>query len=125
MPATNFVTGDNPDSYRDAAPIKIVPPSLAALARGRRDTPNAQVNLYLDGKNHAIPSSPPGQIPSEEPGLVAGWLHRVTFTTSTARRLGVIPPYRFDFQLNPQDNDSTNLTVSRYSRQQEIITIKF
>jgi hypothetical protein len=24
-------------------------------------------------------------------------------------------PYRLDFQLNPQDNDSTNLTVSRYS----------
>jgi hypothetical protein len=37
VPATNFVTGD-----KFAAPIKLVPPSLAALARGRRDTRNAQ-----------------------------------------------------------------------------------
>jgi hypothetical protein len=27
VPAINFVTGDNPDSYRDAAPIKFVPRS--------------------------------------------------------------------------------------------------
>ena len=45
------------------------------------------------GKNCAIPSSPPGQIPAKEPGLVAGWLRRVTFTPSTAgplatRRIG-------------------------------------
>ena len=33
VPATDFVTGD-----KFAAPNKIVPPSLAALARGRRDT---------------------------------------------------------------------------------------
>jgi hypothetical protein len=33
MPATSFVNGD-----KIAAPIKLVPPSLAALARGRRDT---------------------------------------------------------------------------------------
>jgi hypothetical protein len=31
-------------------------------------------------KTRAIPSSPPGQIPSKEPGLVAGWLRRVTLT---------------------------------------------
>jgi hypothetical protein len=42
VPATKFVTGDNPDSYRDVVPIKIVPPSLATLPRGRRDTRNAQ-----------------------------------------------------------------------------------
>jgi hypothetical protein len=28
VPATKFVTGDNPDSYRDVAPIKLVPRSL-------------------------------------------------------------------------------------------------
>jgi len=51
VPATNFVTGD-----KFVAPIKLVPPSLAALARGRRDTRNAHKTLYLDGKNCAIPS---------------------------------------------------------------------
>ena len=25
VPATSYVTGDNPDSYRDASPIKLVP----------------------------------------------------------------------------------------------------
>jgi hypothetical protein len=49
----------------------------------------AQSNYYHDwqkhvpptfGAGHGIPSSPPGQIPSKEPGLVAGWLHRVTLT---------------------------------------------
>jgi hypothetical protein len=41
-------------------------------------------------KNCAIPSSPPGQIPAKEPGLVAGWFRRVTFTPSTAGPLGGI-----------------------------------
>jgi hypothetical protein len=40
-------------------------------------------------KNCAIPSSPPGQIPAKEPGLVAGWLRQVTFTPSTAGPLGI------------------------------------
>ena len=41
-------------------------------------------------KTRAIPSSPPGQIPSKEPGLVAGWLRRVTLTYFIAVPLGVI-----------------------------------
>ena len=42
------------------------------------------LSFAVTGKNCAIPSSPPGQIPAKEPGLVAGWFRRVTFTPSTA-----------------------------------------
>jgi hypothetical protein len=34
----------------------------------------------------------PGQIPAEEPGLIAGWLSRATFTTSTAGSLCFYKP---------------------------------
>ncbi len=46
VPSQNFVTGDNPDRYRDAAPIKLVPMTLAYDS----------VRAGLDGKNHATPS---------------------------------------------------------------------
>ena len=42
------------------------------------------LSFAVTGKNCAIPSSPPGQITTKEPGLVAGWFRRVTFTPSTA-----------------------------------------
>jgi len=43
---------------------------------------------FSEGRR-AIPFSPPGQIPSKEPGLVAGWLRRVTLTYFIAVPLGV------------------------------------
>jgi hypothetical protein len=57
VPATNFVTGDNPDSYRDAAPIIIV----------LRHSYSSQ-NLYLDGKKCAIPSLHRDRLPAKVPG---------------------------------------------------------
>jgi hypothetical protein len=42
----------------------------------------------MTAQTRAIPSSPPGQIPSKEPGQVAGWLRRVTLTYFIAVPLG-------------------------------------
>ena len=50
------------------------------------------LSFAVTGKNCAIPSSPPGQIPAKEPGHVAGWLRRVTFTPSTAGPLCATRP---------------------------------
>jgi hypothetical protein len=41
-------------------------------------------------------------------------LRRVTLTKPYRRAVMVHSSYRFDIQLNTQDNDSTNLTVSRF-----------
>jgi len=60
-------------------------------------------------KNCAIPSSPPGQIPAKEPGHVAGWLRRVTFTPSTAGPLAFsIKPLHIEMSLHSQSLKSYN-----------------
>jgi hypothetical protein len=54
-------------------PRQIIPPLLTAFARGRCDTRNAHKNLYLDGKNCAIPSLHRDNFLAKVPGPVAGW----------------------------------------------------
>jgi hypothetical protein len=89
VPATNIL-------YRDSlpAPIKLVPPLLVSLARGRRDTRNAHKNLYPDGKKCAIPSLPAGrQGLHRDPSLRSGLLAKVTGPCPDAASGNTTSPY--------------------------------
>jgi hypothetical protein len=67
-----------------------------------REAQPAQIGEYPEGKNCAIPSLPPGYIPSKEPGLFADGLRQVTFTYFIAVPLALMNfiPTRFKLQKN-------------------------